>query len=265
MEQRSTDWFEWRKKGIGSSDVSAILDLSPYMTRYQLWRIKTGLDPQVVDNAATYRGRKFEDKARACFELQSFKEYEPKIFQSEQYPFMRVSLDGWNEEEREILEIKVPGKNTLLLAANSEIPDHYKAQIQYQMFVANAKKATYFAFDPDLELGFSIHVDPDLSFIKVMVDRVIEFWKLVQKRQAPEMSERDYLPFPDPLAPLISLYIAQKEAGFQRDLMDTREKIISKMTHPRMRGFGLTVYPNSNGTTMFRIQKDANRFDPTNL
>lgn len=38
------EWLEYRKDGIGSSEVATILGLNPWETPYQLWRRKKGLD-----------------------------------------------------------------------------------------------------------------------------------------------------------------------------------------------------------------------------
>ena len=38
------EWLEYRKDGIGSSEVATILGLNPGETPYQLWRRKKGLD-----------------------------------------------------------------------------------------------------------------------------------------------------------------------------------------------------------------------------
>lgn len=254
MEQLSTDWFEWRAKGIGSSDVATILGLSPYQTPLQLYRVKVGLDEQVVDNAATYRGRKFEPKARACFELSSFKEYEPKLFQSIQYPFMRVSLDGWCDAEREILEIKCPGAETLALAKEGKLPPHYYAQVQYQLFVADGTKAIYFAFDPDSEKGFEVEVLPDEDYLKAAIPQVVEFWMRVQRKEPPQPTDRDWLAMPESLAPLIELYKVQHALKLQREIEATRQAIFSQMPHPRLRGYGVKIYPHrSRKGDTFRI------------
>lgn len=258
MEQQSTDWFVWRSQGIGSSDVAAILGLSPFHTPLQLWRIKTGLDPQVADSVATYHGRKYEPKARACFELTSFKDYIPKLFQSQQYPFMRVSLDGWYEEDREVLEIKCPGKETLALAERGEIPDYYRAQIQYQLFVADGKRAIYFAFNPETEKGFEIEVFPDEEFMKQMVAAVIDFWMRVQRKKPPPLSDRDWLEFPPTMESILAQW---KDAHLQGDkdaASDLKSQIISKMTHGKMKGYGVKIYSSrtKSGGQSYRISAD---------
>lgn len=227
--------------------MASILGLSPYLTAYQLFRIKAGLEEQVVDNPATYRGRKFEDKARACFELQCFKDFKPKLFQSEQYPYMRVSLDGWNEEDREILEIKVPGKETMRLAENGEIPPHYFAQIQYQLFVANGKKAIYYAFHPETETSHIVEVFPDQDFILKMIALVTQFWMQVQRKEPPELSDRDWAKIPEELK--TTCYVWLEGDAYAKALV--KPEIIRKLKAKKARGFGIKVFP------VFRGEKES--------
>jgi len=49
-----------RRKGIGGSDVAALLGLDPRKTPYQLWRDKLGIDDQVANKAALRRGNFLE-------------------------------------------------------------------------------------------------------------------------------------------------------------------------------------------------------------
>lgn len=38
------EWLQWRKKGIGGSDVAAALNLSPYRTMRDLYYDKIGVE-----------------------------------------------------------------------------------------------------------------------------------------------------------------------------------------------------------------------------
>ena len=43
------DWLQWRKKGIGGSDVAAALGLSPYRTARDLFYDKIGVEMSVEE------------------------------------------------------------------------------------------------------------------------------------------------------------------------------------------------------------------------
>jgi predicted phage-related endonuclease len=52
------DWLEWRRGGIGGSDVAAILGVSPWRTEFDVWASKVA--PDVVperDSAEFQRDR----------------------------------------------------------------------------------------------------------------------------------------------------------------------------------------------------------------
>ena len=53
------EWLEYRKSGIGSSEVATILGLNPFETPYQLWRRKIGLDEPKTETFAMKAGRRF--------------------------------------------------------------------------------------------------------------------------------------------------------------------------------------------------------------
>ena len=55
------EWLEYRKDGIGSSEVATILGLNPWETPYQLWRRKKGLDAPKDETFAMKAGHYLED------------------------------------------------------------------------------------------------------------------------------------------------------------------------------------------------------------
>lgn len=54
-------WKQDRKKGIGGSDISAILGLNPYKTAYDVWLDKTGQVEEGFENENTVAGHILED------------------------------------------------------------------------------------------------------------------------------------------------------------------------------------------------------------
>ncbi len=254
LVQNTASWLDWRRGGIGSSDVAAVLNLSPYQTPYELWRIKVGLDEQNVDNLFTYRGSKFEPAARAHFELMNDKDYSAKTFQSQDHPYMRVSLDGWNVEEREVLEIKCPGKSTLEMAKEGKVPAHYAAQIQYQLYVADGKRCFYYPYDVEAKAAYPVIVLPDEAFMADMVPKVINFWKLVQRKQPPALTDEDWHPIPDSMMKLCELWKMEYKMD-KRAATKTRERIMTQINKPKMRGFGVKAMwsTKKDGSAQFRL------------
>lgn len=54
------EWREFRRSGVGGSDVAAIMGLSPWRTPLQTWLQKTGRDDGEPDSEAMYWGRAIE-------------------------------------------------------------------------------------------------------------------------------------------------------------------------------------------------------------
>lgn len=55
------DWTAFRKKGIGGSDISAVLGLNKYRGAYDVWLDKTGQTESQPENAAMHFGTILED------------------------------------------------------------------------------------------------------------------------------------------------------------------------------------------------------------
>lgn len=57
----SAEWHAMRAKNIGASEVAALFNLSPFMTKYELWYLKKGtLRSDYAENKRTRYGRKLE-------------------------------------------------------------------------------------------------------------------------------------------------------------------------------------------------------------
>lgn len=105
-EQRSPEWFEWRK-GVRTASVAPIIMGQPPNWGPQTWddlRLElAGYGEDVsdfVERARNY-GARVEDRVRMMF----FKGGEPACFQRGVYA---ASLDGWKPKKRRFAEIKCP-------------------------------------------------------------------------------------------------------------------------------------------------------------
>ena len=106
------EWLRWRKKGIGGSDVSAILGINHWNSAIDLWLEKTNQrnKPVEVNEAMTW-GTILEPVIRGQFASITGKPVtEVKaILQHPDYPFMLADVDGIttdNHGNSAILEIK---------------------------------------------------------------------------------------------------------------------------------------------------------------
>jgi len=166
------EWLEWRRQGIGASDAAAILNISPWVSRLQLWKEKV-LGIQQKDNPFMARGRALEDEALGCFMMETgfFLDSQVQKVHPER-EWMRATLDGWNEQDRILVEVKVK-------ALDDEIPKHYYAQVQHQMEVVGVPSMFYYSYDGNR--GKILKIDKNPSFIETLIEEEERFWEWVQR------------------------------------------------------------------------------------
>lgn len=201
-----TEWLENRSKGIGGSEISAVIGRNPYMDNVTLWEIKTGRRqaPDISDKPYVQYGTQAEEHLRALFAL-DFPQYkvlyeENNSFTNDRYPFAQASLDGWLEDENGrlgVLEIKTA---EILRAGQKEkwkdrIPMNYYCQVCFYMAVMEADFAVLKAqlktdFDGDVHLE-TRHYHIERSEVQEDIDYLMqkgaEFWEHVKSDTRPPL------------------------------------------------------------------------------
>ncbi len=140
------EWLQNRMKGIGGSEISAVIGCNPYLDNITLWKYKTGqLEPEdISDKPFVKYGTDAEYHLRELFKL-DFPEYSVKYiennsFRNDRFPWALASLDGLlidAEGRTGILEIKT----TEILNSmhrekwNKQIPQNYYCQVLFYMAV----------------------------------------------------------------------------------------------------------------------------------
>lgn len=194
MEQGTEEWKEWRRKGIGASDIAAIIGVCKYSTPYKVWLEKTGKSKGFEGNFATERGSELEPKVRARYEFLSMEDMPPGLAVHPKYEMFRASLDGRRVDGRKILEMKVPSRESHLEALSGKVPAHYIPQTQFQLGVTGADVLDYFSFndrEPDLEISAIVEVIPDIEYQGMLFAKGLEFWELVTSNTPPPLTDRD--------------------------------------------------------------------------
>lgn len=141
------EWAEFRRRGVGGSDVAAVMGLSPWRTPLQAWLQKTGREGgEEPDSEAMYWGRALEaDVARR------FAEEHPELkvrnvnatLVSREAPWMHANLDRMvvtADGEPAVLEIKTA---SAFKADEWEggVPPHYLAQVAWYLLVTGWQRA----------------------------------------------------------------------------------------------------------------------------
>lgn len=181
------EWLEDRKKGIGGSDVGAVLGLNKYKSPYSLWAEKSGLlHTEEIDNESMRIGRDLEDYVAKRFMEATGHEVvtSPYSFQSERYPFMLANVDRLLTDEPCGLECKTASALTRYDFENGDIPPSYYCQCMHYMAVTGLKK-WYIAI---LVMGkgfYWFEINRDEEEIKALIEAEEEFWNKVQTGEAP--------------------------------------------------------------------------------
>lgn len=180
-------WLEERRKGIGGSDVAAIMGLSPWKTPYQVYQEKRREVDAWSGNEATDWGKRLEPAIRQWYSDVTGRcvRLPEKILFSPSYPFMLASLDGFTDDPRGV-EIKSarspkgwgePGTN--------EIPDYYILQVQHYMIVTG-----FDVFDVPVSIGGGSPELYEVPADKELQDMIIEaeaaFWQRVVDGNPPD-------------------------------------------------------------------------------
>lgn len=149
MEQRSSEWFEARKKRVTGSVAGAILGLCKWRTPADVMRAMVrdalGAEREFVGNIATEYGQNNEQNALDDFELETGLSVDDVGFVIHpEIDWMGASPDGLVNDDA-VLEIKCPyfKRDGGEFLSYIDQP-HYYAQMQLEMFCTGRKKCFFY-------------------------------------------------------------------------------------------------------------------------
>lgn len=180
-------YLEERRKGIGGSDVAAILGLSPWKTPYRVYQEKRKEIDDWKGNAQTDWGTRMEPVLRQWYSDTTGRvvRVPDKIIKSNKYPFMLASLDGFTDDKR-VVEIKTArhGKDWGEPGTN-EIPDYYAVQCHHYMIVTG-----YEVTDMPVSIAGGspalYEVPADKEIAEMIIEACASFWQRVVDGNPPE-------------------------------------------------------------------------------
>nr|BFD67463.1 hypothetical protein HAGR004_24850 [Bdellovibrio sp. HAGR004] len=242
--QGTSEWNTWRMNGIGGSDAPVIEGTSPYKTARELYFEKTGLKTSEEDKSKEYifsLGHKVEALIRKQFQEQTGVEMKPVCMEHGDFPYLRVSFDGF-DSSRGVLEGKLVSKEVLLEASTTgRIPDFHYTQMQHGFMVSGADIGHWFGHDGK-KTGIVIPIRANQEFIKRQEEREHLFWDNVQNRIVPPLSDRDYL-IPEDQSLLAELRDAKELAENAQAQFETlRSQVVHLFNHPKIAGGGLKIF-----------------------
>ena len=194
------EWLEWRRKGIGGSDVAAALGLSPYRTMRELYYDKIGAVPVEAgeDKSITFQiGHLLENVVAQIFAKKTgLSVYRDQtMYQHPLYPFMLADVDRFihmPDGTTAILECKTAHYDTQYLWANDAVPRHYEMQVRHYMSVMNIDVAYIACLFSNSEKDFVWRkIERDLDEEENTIMLLQDFWtRYVCNRVEPPLNEK---------------------------------------------------------------------------
>lgn len=203
FEQRTPEWLNWKKQGIGASEsgsIAAATGLLPQPAAWmdtiqELWEKKVGLRPSDKLNPAMMRGVAYEDEAVAQYRALTGHMTSPMCGEMDDHPFVQASFDGSTFDMGVILETKIPGQSVMDLAAQGEVVPYYQPQCAQHCLVAwghpdqwpQGAEHHFYAYQPENNKGFLVvrRADQYKTMAAKLLPSLQAFWKNVQEKLPP--------------------------------------------------------------------------------
>ena len=170
------EWLAEREKGIGASDVAAILGLSPWETPFSLWLKKTHQVEPEPENEAMLMGHMLEEVVVKRWEMETGEKAIKAsaadiIYVHPEHDFLRATPDRVIRGRKKILECKT----TVTQIDQEDLPIHWVCQVQYQMYVTGIHEADLAWLVSGRYFGYA-HIPYDEDFANFIAEKVTEFW-----------------------------------------------------------------------------------------
>jgi putative phage-type endonuclease len=186
------EWLTERRRGIGGSDIPAILGLTPtYRTAIDVWMEKTGRrEPSQVGEAADWGIRLEPVVAQHFAEITGYKiNRRNAILQHRDYPWMLANLDREvlvPGDGRGVLEIKTTSAFLSDLWTDDKVPLAYQAQVQWYLAVTGYPFG-YIAVLIGGQRFLKSRIDRDEEVIASLIAAGEGFWQCVLNDSMPEV------------------------------------------------------------------------------
>ncbi|KGN00336.1 hypothetical protein ADU90_13225 [Clostridium botulinum] len=183
------NWLQERQKGIGGSDVGAILGINKWKTPFEVYLEKTEPITEVKEQSeAAYWGDQFEEVVAKEFERRTGKKVrrDRRHFKHKKYPFMVANIDRRVVGESAVLECKTANQFLAKEWKDEEIPASYLVQVQHYLEVTGAEKG-YIAVLIGGQKFIWKEVERDEELIRMIINTEKEFWKLVENKKPPAL------------------------------------------------------------------------------
>lgn len=183
------EWLDYRRQGIGGSDVAGIMGISPFRTARDVYYDKLNVAPveEEPENwVALEVGHLLEDLVARIFHKKSgFEVYQvKKMFRHPKYPFMLADVDYFvrlPDGTTAILEIKTTNHNATdawWRDGREVVPVYYEAQGRHYMAVTDADRVFFCCLYGNTEDEVIIReIRRDVAYEQEMIYLERYFWE----------------------------------------------------------------------------------------
>ena len=189
-EQRTEEWYEFRRNRLTASDLATAMGSNVYASRNKLIASKCGYREDFKPGAAILHGVKFEPMATLFYEkLYNLVIYEYGCVPHPTIEYFAASPDGIVDPSSvnkkyigRMLEIKCPKSREL----NGFVPEYYELQIQGQLEVCNLEYCDYLECDIkecEPEKFYSLPDDTFKGLILEIYDNTIKSRKYIYRTE----------------------------------------------------------------------------------
>lgn len=178
--EKRAAWLEWRRGGIGASDVAAILGLSKWSSAFDVWASKVhglGSGP----TAATERGHMLEEaimkRAKPMIGARWHSKGKPSIGPES---WQRCTPDytlRFGDGREELIECKSTRDKLSEGEWEHEPPDYYRLQCQWQMLVTGFRVCHLPVWSTMTDEFRVYRVERNDELLSVLVPRMREWWE----------------------------------------------------------------------------------------
>ena len=222
------EWLEYRRGGIGGSDVSIIFGVSHFRTGRELYYDKLGIKPYHEQEDSTWLQKKMghvlEDLVAEVFSRKTgLKVFQiKKMFSHPLYPFMRADVDYFVELEdgtRGILECKTTNYQNRNAWDDEKYPYQYELQIRHYMAVMNLDFAYIACLWGNNENDFAYrYVERDIEFEDQIIETEQDFWEnyILKKVEPP------FVEMPDMVIDCLKMYLEGEDSTLGKKVLPVK-------------------------------------------
>ncbi|WP_034773923.1 YqaJ viral recombinase family protein [Exiguobacterium antarcticum] len=241
------EWLEWRKKGLGGSDIAAIAGLNKYKSAMSVYLEKTGeVDIEDTAGEAAYWGTVMEDVVAKEFEARSRHKVRRKnhMIHHPEHPYLLGNLDRVLIGKKELLECKTASAYLKEEWKDDEIPAAYLIQVMHYLNITGYEAAWIAVLIGGNHFIYK-RIERDDELIQYITDIASDFWNNhILKRIPPAydgtgassdllkqlfpMAESDSeIELPDDADDLIDAYrfAKEREAEVKKSVLDAENRL----------------------------------------